>query len=283
MDRTINLQDRYNLSDDLSVNPNGSVKLKHNSPYTRTKITAYNDLGEVLFETENQVVLGGALFTLEKVFGVASPLNVEYLNNIMNVATSGTPVSEIYPKDNVVCLFGVGIGGCGESYKTVKDVKFYEREIQEMIPFRVVEGELPELIKDKYFFKTTLQGKNAYYLKKFEQTPQIKVLWKDAEGDEDGSEVQEGVHNTQRTEPIETFVEIVLRIDKDDIREYFELNGNIEQARINSIALFTGVKSQLADGTQDYKQVKMFSKLNIPNEMLAISKSFTMVYRIYTS
>lgn len=283
MEQELLLKDKYNCHDDLAVNPDGSVKLKHNSPYCRTRITAYNELGEMLFDTENQVVLGGALFTLEKVFGIQSPLNVEYLNNIMSIATTGTPVTEIYPKDNVVCLFGIGIGGCGESYKTVKDVKFYERTIEDMIPFRVVTGDLPEAIAPKYFFKTQYAGKNAFYLKKFEQTPQIKVLWKDAEGDEDGSEVQEGVHNTTRTEAIETFVEITLKIDKDDVREYFDINGNIEQARINSIALFTGVKSLLADGSEDYKQVKMFSKLNIPNEMLAISKSFTMVYRIYTS
>lgn len=284
MDKVMSVNDRYNnLSDNINVTSNGTVQLKHSSPYTRTQIIAYDDFGDVLFETENQIVLGGALFTLEKVFGVRSPLKVDYLNDIKGIATTGQQVTEIYPKDNVVCLFGVGIGGCGDSYKSVKDVKFYEREIEEMIPFRLVSGQLPQNIRDKYFFKGTYQGKNAYYLKKFEQDPKIKVLWKDAAGDADGTEVPNNVHTTQRTEAIETFVEITLRIDKDDIREYFETNGGIEQARINSIALFTGVKSQLADGTVDYKQVKMFSKLNIPNEMLNVTKSFTMVYRIYAS
>lgn len=282
MDNII-ITDRYNnLSDTMNVSEKGTVKLKHNSPYTRTQIIAVDDFGEVLFETENQILLGGALFTLEKVFGVKSPLEVQYLNDIMSIATSGTPVAEVYPKDNVVCLFGVGIGGCGDSYKSVKDVKFYEREIEEMIPLRLVDGDLPIGIKDNYWFKGTYQGKNAYYLKTFDKTPEIKVLWKDAEGDEDGSEVQDGVHNTHRTEPIETFVEITLRIDKDDVREYFETTGGIEQARINSIGLFTGVKSSTSDG-QDYKQVKLFSKLNIPNEMLNTSKSFTLIYRIYAS
>lgn len=284
MDKVMSVNDRYNnLSDNINVTSNGTVQLKHSSPYTRTQIIAYDDFGDVLFETENQIVLGGALFTLEKVFGVTSPLKVEYLNDIKGIANTCQQVTEIYPKDNVVCLFGVGIGGCGDSYKSVKDVKFYEREIEEMIPFRLVSGQLPQNIRDKYFFKGTYQGKNAYYLKKFEQDPKIKVLWKDAAGDADGTEVQNNVHTTQRTEAIETFVEITLRIDKDDIREYFETNGGIEQARINSIALFTGVKAQLADGTVDYKQVKMFSKLNIPNEMLNVTKSFTMVYRIYAS
>lgn len=277
------IKDKYdNFTDTLSVATDGKVQLKHNSPYTRTQIIAYDEFGEVLFETTNQVVLGGALFTLEKVFGVESPLKVDYLNDIKNIANTGQEITEIYPKDTIVCLFGVGTGGCGDSYKSVKDVKFFEREIEDMIPFRVT-NELPESLKSKYFFKTQYQGKDAYYLKKFEYDPQIKVLWKDAEGDEDGSEVQTGVHGTQRNEAIESFVEITLRIEKEDIREYFDLNGEIEQTRINSIALFTGIPATLADGSTDYKQVKMFSKLNIPNEMLNVTKSFTLIYRIYAS
>ena len=33
---------------------------------------------------------------------------------------------------------------------------------------------------------------------------------------------------------------MVLKISKKDIREYFELHGDIEQTRVNSIGLFTG-------------------------------------------
>lgn len=243
-----------------------------------------NQLGEILFETENTIVLGGALFTLEKIFGVQSPLNVEYLNTIMGIANTGTPVVEIYPKDNVVCLFGVGIGGSGETITSVKDVKFHEREIMDMIPFRMTDEALTTTDAEKYWFKKRMDTtKTAYYLKKFESNPQIKALWKDAEGDNDGTEVETGVHNTTRVEPIESFVEIILKINKNDCREWFEVNGNIEQTRVNSVGLFTGIKSPLEDGTFDYKQVKMFSKLNINNEMLTLAKDLTIVYRIYTS
>lgn len=251
-------------------------------PYVKNGVT---ELGETLFETENSIVLGGALFTLEKLFGVRSPLAVDYLNNIMNIGTSGVPVTDIYPKDTVVCLFGVGIGGSGDTITSVKDVKYYEREIMDMIPFRMTDTGLSATEQQKYWFRKldTTTGRTSYYLKSFESTPQIKVLWKDAAGDDDGTEVESGVHNTTRTEPIETFVEMILKVSKNDCREYFEINGNIEQARVNSIGLFTGIKSQLADGTMDYKQVKLFSKLNINNEMLTLSKDLTIVYRIYTS
>jgi len=278
-----------------SLNSNNILSFEFKpSVLQRTKIIGgYNprknengitELGEVLFEEENQIILGGALYVLEKIFGVASPLTVDYLNNIMGIATTGVAVTDIYPKDNVICLFGVGTGGCGDSITSVVDVKFYEREIFDMVPFRVIDGELSLQDVDKYWFKTILvDGKKAYYLKNFEVIPEIKVLWKDAEGDEDGTEVEAGVHNTTRIEPIETFIELILKISKLDVREWFELNGNIEQARINSIGLFTGIKSLLADGSYDYKQVKLFSKLNLGNELLQFAKDLTIIYRIYTS
>ena len=285
-DRVLNLRDNMKPADVISFNvPKSTFRTKIMGGYdpyqTKNGITM---LGETLFETENQIVLGGALFTLEKLFGVQSPLTVDYLNDIMGIATTGTPVTEIYPKDNVVCLFGVGIGGSGDTISSVKDVKFYEREIFDMIPFRVTSDTLPVGEADKYWFKKQMpDGKTAYYLKTFEAPPQIKVLWKDGQGDEDGTEVENGVHETNRTDPIETFVEIILKVNKKDCREWFELNGNIEQARVNSIGLFTGVKSDIGIGQYDYKQVKLFSKLNINNEMLTLAKDLTIVYRIYTS
>lgn len=272
-----------------------TMPMGYRKPGFRTKIIGGHDLykdnngvsqlGEVLFTTENSLVLGGGLFVLEKVFGVASPLTVEYLNNIMNIATSGTPVTEIYPKNNIVCLFGVGIGGSGDTITSVLDVNYKEREIVNMIPFRVSDTPLSTMDATKYWFRKLDQtsGKTMYYLKKFENDPQIKVLWDDGVGDEDGSTVEAGVQDSPRTDPIETFVEINLNITKNDCREWFELYGNIEQTRVNSIGLFTGVPAQLDDGTTDYKEVKLFSKLNINNEMLTSSKDLSIIYRIYTS
>lgn len=288
MNKTIRHSDSLQKKDEL-------LQFEVQKPGFRTEIIGGYDpyvdrngvtqLGETLFETENSIVLGGALFVLEKVFGIPSPLFVDYLNNIMNVATSGLPITDIYPKDNVVCLFGVGIGGSGDTITSVKDVKFYEREIMSMIPFRVTDQVLTSTDANKYWFKKkdSTTGKTSYYLKAFEGIPQIKVLWKDASGDADGSPVESNVYNTTRTEPIETFIEINLKVGKNDCREWFELNGNIEQTRVNSIGLFTGIKAQLDDGTYDYKQVKLFSKLNINNEMLTLSKDLTVIYRIYTS
>lgn len=281
------------MSERLNGNDTVTLSYEKPRPLYRTRVSCYasdnvNELGELMFEEENQIVLGGAIYVLEKIFGVSSPLNIDYLNNIMGIANTGPNVTEKYSKDNVVCLFGVGTGGSGDA-GPVKDIAFQEREIFEMVPFRVTDQPLSTNDREKYWFKKQLTegpGKNhtAYYLKTFENTPKIKVLWRDGEGGEDGTEVESGVHNTQRKEPIETFVEMTLKIGKNDIKEWFDLNGKIEQARINSLGLFTGIKSPVGSGIEkDYKQVMLFSKINFHNEMLASSKELTIIYRIYTS
>ena len=276
------------MSERLNGKENMTLTFEKPRPLYKTRVSCYasdnvNELGELMFEEENQIVLGGALFVLEKIFGISSPLTVEYLNSIMGVATTGPQVTEKYPKENVVCLFGVGIGGCGDA-GPVEDIAFQERDIIDMVPFRVSDQPLSPVDREKYWFRKELQeGLTGYYLKTFETEPKIKVLWRDGEGDEDGTEVDNNVHTTQRKEPIETFVEMTLKISKNDIKEWFELNGKIEQTRINSLGLFTGVRSPLGDGKEDYKQVLLFSKINFHNEMLASAKELTIIYRIYTS
>ena len=286
--KKLNLKDTLHAHDEILSDNGNPIIVNKKQRQPRTRVMGFagdntNPFEEKLFDEENQIVLGGALFILEKVFGVESDLYVDYLNNIMGIANEGMS-DEVYPKDTVVCLFGVGIGGCGDSIRSVKDVNFVEREIFEMVPFRITDEELNDSEIDKYWFRQEKEGKIHYYLKSFEHKARVKALWKDSDDqDEDGSEVEIGVHDTSRTEPIETFVEMILKITKKDIREYFEMYGDIEQCRINSIGLFTGAKRQLADGSMDYQQVKLFSKLNIPNEMLTMKKDITIVYRIYTN
>lgn len=280
----INLNDKLNTSDRVCGKVEPMRIESTQGKVLKTKIVGLDTItGEKLFEEENQIVLGGALFILEKCFNVESPIMVDYINNIMGINT-GEPIEEKYPKETHVCLFGVGTGGCGDASRSVVDVKYYEREIFDMIPFRITDEEFTGADVNKYWLKRHEDnGKISYFLKSFENPAEIKVLWKDGEEGEDGSEVASGVHNTQRTEPIETFVEMILKINKKDCREFFEINGDIEAARVNSIGLFTGVLSTNEYGELDYKQVKLFSKLNIPNEMLVLSKDITIVYRIYTS
>lgn len=291
----LKLQDSLKTSDDMGQSrKNGMFRTQVLAGYDafqdKNGVTRF---GQKIFEEENMIVLGGSLFTLEKVFGVKSGLTVEFLEDFLpGFKVSGeTPLNEFYPKGTVTCLFGVGTGGCGESSTDVKDVKYYERGLVDMIPFRQSAEPLTSEEQQKYWFRKTVNvggvDKVAYYLKTFESAPEIKVLWNDAEEYEDGSEVQNNVHETasSNTTSINTFIEITFKITAKDVREFFVDNGTVEQTRINTIGLFTGIKHNISTGptVTDYRQVKMFSKLNFNNEMLVLPKDLTFVYRIFTS
>jgi len=263
---------------------------RHQGP--RTRITVCDEFGDVLLDYEsNMVVLGGAITTLEKLFNVRSTLTVETINNLCHIPPEGDQDTEVLPHENIVCLWGVGIGGCGDAFGSVRDVKYYEREVgqkgtalTEMIPFRVVTAPFNDENANVYFMaKELTQGHYAYYGKAFDEPPFIRSLWKDGPEGEDGTEVTDDVWNTTRTESIETFAEIHMTIDRNDIREWFELNGEIEQARINTIGLFSATPIY-SDGTIiGYKDVKLFSKFNMPNESMAAAKVLKIKYRIYVS
>lgn len=242
----------------------------------KTQVIGYDDDGNKLFEEENKTVLGGAFSIIEKIFNTETPFKVSTLNELYNVATGPADSNE-----NHVCLFGIGTGGCGETIGSIVDVYYPEREIKQMIPFRVVNTPLTSEEEETYWFKKDYgDGYSGYYLKSF-QSITSKCLWDDGVNGEDGSPVSSDVHTLARLDPIDTFVEMTLRIDKKDAREWFNYQGDVETPRVNSIGLFTGTKCTLDNGRTEYKEVKLFSKLNIENEILQLSKGITLVYRIY--
>ena len=291
MNKNILLEDKLALTESELHTVTAGGSPQQNKTF-RTRIDAFDQFGDPIFtRLENNVVLGGSIYVLEKLFNVRSGLQVDTLNNIMTInnATPAFGATANIPQDHCICLWGIGTGGSGDAIGTVKDVKFYEREIgsngvsSEMIPFRVTDTELVGAEAENYWFKKELTGgKKGYFLKKFASVPAIKALWCDGVDGEDGTEVHGAVHNTDRQDAIEVFAEMSLHLTKKDVREYFTLTGDIEKARINTIALCAAVKQKLSDGTFDYSNVMMITKLNFSNEMLE-NKEITFRYRIYTN
>ena len=285
------------MQDKLAFLEKFKNKEKQKSPF-RTEISAYDEFGDVLFTLEhNMVVLGGAITVLEKMWNIRSSLVIDTINNINQINPAVQSTTELLPQDDYVCLWGVGIGGSGDAFGSVRDVKYYEREIgqngqtNEFIPFRTVTTALEGEDVQKYTLsKSVGTGFTAYYAKKFETEPFIRSLWRDGLEGEDGTEVTDGVHNTQRTEDIETFVEMHMKVDQNDIREWFEMNGNIEQARFNTIGLFTARLTANGSGGYNATNVKLFTKFNFDNEPLGAGlsstgsgKTVSIIYRIYAS
>ena len=262
--------------DSLAIKDLVSNKLRNKSPF-RTEISAYDEFGDVLFTLEhNMVVLGGAITVLEKMWNIRSSLVIDTINNINQISPAVQSTTELLPQNDYVCMWGIGIGGSGDAFGSVRDVKYYEREIgqngqsDEFIPFRCVTTSLEgEDVQMYTLSKSVGTGFTAYYAKLFDSEPFIRSLWRDGQDGKDGTEVTDGVHNTQRSEEIETFVEMHMKINENDVREWFEMNGNIEQARVNTIGLFTGRLVDNGAGGYNAQNVKLFTKFNFDNESLA--------------
>lgn len=269
---------------DVSHSLRGDVRIGYD--LTTDPVTGLSSLGETVLHEHNEIVLGGTLFALEKLFNVSADLNVAYLNDIIGFGTDGPIINEKYPKNTAVCLFNIGIGGCGNAYTDVKTVLQQHRQIANMIPFRVVDEPFErgsEQAAKYWMMKQNSDGKYFYYGKSFTKTPVIKALWKDAGDGEDGTPVVESDYNSIKNVPIETFAEAVLTLEVTDLREYFELYSNITDARFNALGLCTGILSTCEDGRPEYKQVKQFSALNFSNEMLHMNKDLSVIYRVYSA
>ena len=95
-DKRIPLNDKISTHDECG-NKIKPMRMEEQNKVFRTQIIGLDSLtGEKLWETENQIVLGGALFILEKCFNVEAPITVDYINNIMGINTAD-PIEEIYP------------------------------------------------------------------------------------------------------------------------------------------------------------------------------------------
>jgi hypothetical protein len=86
--------------------------------------------------------------------------------------------------------------------------------------------------------------------------------------------------NREGTNVVESFTEIVLKVSKKDIKEWFINLEQEDRTRINTIALFNG---EYVPDSGDYRDVRLFSKLCINPEYLDKSKDLNIIYRVYGS
>ena len=171
MNKNILLEDKLALTESELHTVTAGGSPQQNKTF-RTRIDAFDQFGDPIFtRLENNVVLGGSIYVLEKLFNVRSGLQVDTLNNIMTInnATPAFGATANIPQDHCICLWGIGTGGSGDAIGTVKDVKFYEREVgsngvsSEMIPFRVTDTDLVGAEAENYWFKKDMgSGKKGY-------------------------------------------------------------------------------------------------------------------------
>ena len=267
---------------------------------TEDPVTGISQLGEIIGESENTVILGGKLYMLERIFGVMANTKVDFLNNFLFDGSDGNfPAANLgtlntYANDHKICLFNVGIGGCGSAYTDITSIKIQDRIVPGMIPFRVTPTMLTGEEANKYAFVrqvTTDEGVfYEYYLKRFDKDPAVYALWKDTADGSDGTVVSSEAYADMRADQIEVFVEIVLTISSTDLREFFSvyagLSENIgpEHARFNTLGLCSGTPvSTIFKGTNitEYNQVLQETILTFGNELLHMDKDLKYIYRLY--
>lgn len=288
---------------------------------TRNK-DGISDLGEVVFRTRNMVPIGGVQYAMEKIFGVTTDqIAVPSLYELTGIglpdtANPGSSADErfltpdgeksvIYRLGHNVCLFGVGITGSAENTITEYKVDYRENAIDmhktltdntvlvgEMLPFRYTSETLTATERKNYFGKKTgSDGKTGFYLKRFEQPAEIYHVRKTGEEIEDEEERQlvsssEVWEYTNGINNVETYTEMVLKISKKDIKQWFIEIEQEDKARINTLALYSGRFVKNTDDPTDdgdYEDVYMFSKLCIPTEPLSLTKDLEIIYRVYGS
>ena len=91
-----------------------------------------------------------------------------------------------------------------------------------------------------------------------------------------------------------SYVECHLKITKDDCREFFIAHKGLENAKINQLSLVTAWKKTVSVTKMDidgntvtknfeyFQDIRPFSVLNIPNEILSdLEKSISIIYTLY--
>jgi len=275
------LTDSYNIED--------SAKVMKPGYYLRGEVFFTNELGELLFKKDNLILIGGKKFLLEKLFNITPNSNQQMtLNKLFDVNTNEPTLVGVGPRrESSVCLFGVGDGGSGMTFGDVYTPHGKEYNLYNMLPMRYVSktSDLDSVDKFKYYMKVTNDTHYAYYLKRFETDPKLvlKVGQMDYVPSINDNNPISTVNEVLEREDVESYVELRLKISASDIREFFIENDNLDRARFNELALYTGYQPEHNSNIwTDYLNVQCFSKLTFNNDPLdSVEKEVNILYRIH--
>ena len=249
------------------------------------------ETGEIIFKNlKNKVIISGSGLIARKLFDI-NPDHTEVTPSYNTaIGTSMyTPSTDIPPanintvatKDNhKILLFCCGIDGCGTENSQVYPVDYRKWIAPEnLVPFRYQLGtnDISNDLRETYFGRTEINGGEylAYYFKRFEGTPTLVQQYVD------GTPIDATVYESVKAESAESYVEINLKITKEDIRDYFIATVGIDEARINSISLCSAYPVE-ENGYTYFKDIRPLTKLNIPNEQLIdMTKGIEIIYHIY--
>ena len=309
----------------LYMNDNCRSKDAHNiftggSPRFDSKIEFFSEDGERLWEPlHNKTVIAGGALTLQKLFSLNpnsfnnTPTYDEELNlddaadsnayPTINIRSGGSVIGSTADETQRVILgFCMGIGGAGLDASDVFEVNYASWiDRDHILPFRYPLQSADSVDENIYKGKQTLTDNDgnsrcAYYFKEFSNTPVLTQNFVSTIGTFSDAISPETVYSATTSADIaQSYVELHLKVTKNDFREYFIANGGLEQAKVNQLSLVYGWKKSVtrndkldsngnrANRTYEvYQQVRPFSICNFPTEILSDrDKTISIIYTLY--
>lgn len=229
----------------------------------------------VLFKGSNKVILPGAGFTARAHFDLPRAEITPSYNSALDLENS---VNEVPTTPERVYLFCVGTDGCGREDSDVRVVN-YARWImpESLVPFRYpLEAEdLSGTQRDIYYGRVVKDNHVAYYFKTFDTVPVFVQKYAD------GTLVDSNVYESEKTDEIESYVELHFSIEPEDCREWFRETTGINDARINTFSLCTAWAKSF-NGQIYYQDIRPLTKYNLSNEnLISTTKGISCSYDLF--
>lgn len=278
MNKTMVLYDGLSNRDTLNIISDSSLK-------TSIDIVCH-ETGETVFKgLKNKVIVPGSGLLAHKLFDIPTAEITPTYNSKLNIVTpTGTPTTTINTRTAAtesnpkVLLFCLGLDGCGTENSQVYPVDYTKWiKPESMIPFRyqLNTNDLSNTMRETYFGRVATGNYLAYYFKRFDGNPVLVQQFID------GTPIDGNIYDSTKVDSAETYVEIILKITKEDIRDYFIATTGIDSAKINSVSLCYGYPVEI-DNHVYFNDIRPITKLNIPNEpMLDITKGIDIIYHVY--
>lgn len=240
------------------------------------------DTGKVIAKSlHNKVILPGAGFIARSLFDIdvaeVTPSYNDALGITVPTGTVEVPDFTSATADQPkVLLFCLGTNGCGTEGSQVFTVDYNSWITPDtLVPFRypLTTNDLNDDLKQSYVGRVEDGEYAAYYFKRFSSGPTLVQQYIDGTPIE-GNVLESGLD-------VETYVEMILTITKDDCREFFVATTGIDEARFNSISLCSAYCT-IVDGIPYFQDIHPLTRLNIPNEYLIdVTKGVEIIYHVY--
>lgn len=288
----------------------------------KTKVDFFNaETGERLWEPlHNKTLIAGSALNAMKVFNLDRRVldNTPTYDTVLGLDDGNT--TGMYPTKNAfdadgnpvpltnnsdecqrkVIGFCLGQGGAGLDISD-KFEEVYDSWIEpdNLVPFRYPLNAADMVDEEIYKGKKSLilpngQERNAYYFKTFSNTPDLVQNYVSNIGTFADSINAETVYKKTTDARAQSYVEMHLKITKEEIREFFIAHTGLENAKINQLSIvsawtITADRTKMDEnGNKVTKTVELFqdirpySLLNIPNEIMSdLSKSISIIYTFY--